>query len=229
MLAPSPPLTVGPPTPDPERVRRAYANWVLPCGRDAVNRLESLLERKFALVQSFGTGEADRDALEPILRAIFSARAHREAIATHCRPHALQEIVRSAAARRLRPGAQFTVADQVAGVPRGIAEDIAAELIHAAAPDRVGLWTRWIWNPARATGVLGEFGAPGPLGAEGVQPAMGSIRLVLAGLGFPSPTFASVDILLALTHAQRLARASEKTNKAGGTKPNNQGPYANPT
>ncbi len=207
-------------------VRLAYESWVLPCGREAVNRLETLLERKFLLARRvLDSPTVSPSAVDEFLGTVLPARSHRAALATESNVVALTEMARTAAVGRLHPRELPDLAARLDGVPTAAALDLAAELVHAAAPDRFGLWARWVWNVDRKSGVLSEFVRPGPETLEGLQASLGEIRLELAALGFPSPTFASVDILLALTHAQRLQRASDESFRGGGMESLLPGPY----
>lgn len=215
-----------PPLSNMASVRLAYQSWVLPCGREAVNRLEGLLDRKFALAREFASApDPGASGIASFLQTVLPTRGHREAIATPENVGRLSEVARTAATGRLSPRELPALAARIEGVPASVAFDLTAELVHAAAPDRFGLWSRWVWNPERKSGALTEFVQPGPETVEALQASLGEIRLELAALGFPSPTFAPVDILLALTHAQRLQRASDESFRGGGMESLLPGPY----
>jgi len=203
---------------DPAKVAAAWERWVLPCGVEPINRLESLLERKFSEGQQLGMGpEAEfRAGWSRFLEAIVSTRSHRPAIQEATDPLEIRSLVARTQAGGYSARDLPALADYVKGAPREVRIDVAAELLHAGAPDRAGLLTRWVWNPERGTGILAEFVAPGPTRFEDIQARLGEIRLELSALGFPSATFASVDILLALAYAARLSEATDRSFQGGG-------------
>lgn len=208
-------------------LRTAYAAYVAPCGAPAINRLESLLERKFALAGRLADAPAaDLAALVPeFLATVLATRAHRPAIVAATPPARFAEAVRRVARGPFAPRDLPRLAAGLAGAPPEVLHDLAAELAHAAAPDRLGLLTRWVWNPGRRSGVLAELVRPPPEGLDGAQAALGEARLQLTALGFPSATFAAVDILLAMTYASRLSEATERSFQGGGIESLLPGPY----
>ncbi len=203
---------------DPAKVASAWERWILPCGVEPINRLELLLQRKFAEGQRLGAGPEEelRGGWSRFLEGIVSTRSYRPSIREATDPRRIRSLVAAAQAGEYSVHDLPALADRVDGAPAGVRIDIAAELLHAAAPDRAGLLTRWVWNPQRGTGILAEFVAPGPTRFEEVQARLGEIRLELSALGFPSATFASVDILLGLAYAARLAEATDRSFQGGG-------------
>ena len=200
------------------QLRDAYRTFVAPCGAPAINHLEQLLERKFALIQRLlETPEEMAPTLVPeVLRTVLATRAHREAIVAATPADRFRSIARDARRPGLVPTRVPELATQLAGAPAPVLHDLAAEIAHAVQPDRLGLLTRWVWNPSRRTGILREFVDPFPEGPSGAQAALGEIRLQLGALGFPSSTFASVDILLAMAYAARLSQATDRSFQGGG-------------
>ncbi len=203
---------------DPAKVASAWERWVVPCGSEPINRLETLLERKFAEGQQLGRlPDAEFGARWTVfLDAIVSTRPYRPAIVEATDARRIRSLVEKVRAGGFSARDLPALADELSGAPRDVRIDVAAELLHAAAPDRSGLLTRWVWNPERGTGILAEFVAPGPTRFPEVQARLGEIRLELAALGFPSATFASVDILLALAYSVRLSEATDRSFQGGG-------------
>ncbi len=199
-------------------IRRAFATCVAPLGAAPINRLEALLERKFALAHRLVEAppeEPDRRVAD-VLSTFRVGSAHRAAILASVPAERFRSAARRIERGPFGPRDLPGLAEEFGGVPAEVRADLAAELAHAIAPDRIALLTRWVWNPARGQGLLGELVRPPPESLEGAQAALGEARLELAALGFPSPTFASVDILLALAYAPRLATATERSFQGGG-------------
>ena len=205
-------------TAEPERVARAFRERVLPCGIAPVNRLEQVVEAKLAEVRSLESvpSEGFSSAFSSIVDTIVSARPHRASIVRASSSERIQEILRESRTGRLGPTDLPAVAERLAGAPADVRLDVASELLHGAAPDRIALLARWVWNPARRTGVLGEFGGPPPETYAGTHARLAEIRLELDALGFRSSTFAAVDVLLALTYAGRLGEAVDRSFRGGG-------------
>ena len=205
-------------TAEPQRVARAYRERVLPCGIEPVNRLEQVVEAKLIDVRALEDLPRERfaPAFGSVLDGVVSARPHRAALLKATSPDAVREILRGARTGRLGAADLLTAADRLSGAPADVRRDIASELVHAAAPDRLALLARWVWNPTRRTGILGEFGGPPPETYPGTQARLAEVRLELDALGFRSATFAAVDVLLALTYAGRLGEAVDRSLHGGG-------------
>ncbi len=201
-----------------QRVARAFRDRVLPCGVDNVNRLETAVAEKHARVHALvGLGlDEFADGFASVLDGIVAAHPHRATLAAATTRESVVALLEGAGAARLGPADLPRAADRLDGAPHDVRLDVAAELFHAAAPDRLGLLTRWVWNPARGTGILGEFGGPPPHDHASTQARLGELRLELDALGFPSTTFAAVDVLLALTYAGRLDEAVDRSFQGGG-------------
>ncbi len=200
------------------RVAQAFHDRVLVCGIAPVNRLEAALEEKLAAVRALEiTPEPDFGrAFADALAGVVAARPHRAKIPEDLPAATVRAVLREARTGRLGPADVPAVADRLAGAPREIRIDLAAELLHAAAPDRLALLARWVWNPARRTGILAEFGGDPPETYAGTQARLAEIRLELGAIGFPSASFAAVDVLLALTYAGRLQEAVDRSFQGGG-------------
>ena len=208
-------------------VRDAYLTFLVPCGTEPINRLERLLERKFALVARLvdAADPPDRAGVSAILDTVLSTRAHRSSLLDSNPPERFAEAARRVARARFAAREIPELARQFEGAPLEIRRDLAAEIAHAAAPDRLGLLPRWVWNSERRSGALALLVPPGPENLDGAQALLGEIRLQLAALGFPSPTFASVDILLALAYASHLNRTTDRALQGGGLESLLPGPY----
>lgn len=203
---------------DAPRVARAFRERVLPCGVETVNRLEEALVAKFSDVRALDrVPDADFPAaFRVVMERIISARARAAVIARDTPPQVVREVLRGSRAGRFGPAELPELAERLAGAPVGVLLDVTSELMHAAAPDRIALLSRWVWNPARRTGILGEFGGSPPETYQGTQARLAEVRLALDALGFSSPTFAAVDVLLALTYAGRLGEAVDRSFHGGG-------------
>ncbi len=212
---------------DPNRVAEEFRQRVLPCGIPEVNRLESAVEAKLEQVRAIET-RADAPfaaAFRSVLEGIVSTRPFRSEIVERTTPAAVRDLVRDAREGRLQPRDLASAADRLSGGPLEVRIDVASELMHAAAPDRIALLARWVWNPARRTGILAAYGGASPGDYPGTQARLGEIRLQLGALGFPSPTFASVDVLLALSYAGRLGEATDRSFQGGGIERLLPGPF----
>ena len=203
---------------DPNRVAQEFRDRVLPCGVDAINRLEAAVVEKLAAVRALelaAPGSFER-AFHSAVEGVVTTRPHRARILSETPPEDVREVLRAARSGTLGSAHLLEVADRIRGAPADVRVDLASELLHAAAPDRIALLARWVWNPARGTGILAAFGGPPPETYPGTQARLGEIRLTLEALGFRSPTFASVDVLLALSYAGRLGEATDRSFQGGG-------------
>jgi hypothetical protein len=203
---------------DPNLVAREFRERVLPCGVEAVNRFESAVDAKLGTVRALELVPHERfaDAFRGVVEGVVATRAYRSEIVNRTSPEVVREILRQAREARLGPSDLPTIAERLAGAPANVRIDLASELLHAAAPDRLALLARWVWNPNRRTGILAAYGGPPPETYAGTQARLGEIRLELGAIGFPSPTFAAVDVLLALSYAGRLEAATERSFQGGG-------------
>ena len=205
-------------TAEPERVARAFRERVLPCGIAPVNRLEQVVEAKLADVRALeGVPSGGfASAFDGVVDAVVSARPHRTSLVRATAPDVVRGILHEARTGRLGAPDLPDLADRLGGAPADVRLDLASELVHGAAPDRIALLARWVWNPTRRTGILGEFGGPPPETYAGTQARLAEVRLELDALGFRSSTFAAVDVLLALTYAGRLGEAVDRSFHGGG-------------
>jgi hypothetical protein len=212
---------------DPRLVGREFQEHVLPCGVDAVNRLEKAVEAKLAAVRHLEQTPPERftGAFRQTVDSVLATRPHRAEIVAATSPEVVRSLLTEARQARLGPADLPSVAARLAGAPTEVLTDLAAELLHAASPDRVALLARWVWNPARRSGILTAFGGVPPRSYADAQGRLGEIRLDLGALGFPSPTFAAVDVLLALSYASRLETATERSFQGGGIERLVPGPF----
>ncbi len=203
---------------DPRRVAAEFRDRVLPCGVPTLNRLEAAVVEKLAAVRAVETEvpEAFPKAFRRVLDCVVSSRPHRDSLVRENAPEEVRRVLFDARRGRVGPADLTAVAERLAGAPSEVRLDVAAELVHAAAPDRIGLLARWVWNPTRRTGILGAFGGPPPESYAGAQARLGEVRLELDALGFSSGSFAAVDVLLALSYAARLGEAVERSFRGGG-------------
>jgi len=183
-----------------------------------VRQLEAVVEKKLAAIAELErtSDDAFPDDFDRVVRGVASARPYRFQIVDAASPVKVRELLRGAREGRLSSVDLPVLADHLAGAPWEVRLDVASELVHGAAPDRVALIARWVWNPSRGTGVLSEFGLPGPTTYGGSQERLGQIRLELGALGFPCATFAGVDVVLALTYAARLQQTADLGLRSGG-------------
>ena len=212
---------------DPSYVAQEFRERVLPCGVGEVNRLEASVEAKLTAVRELERIPADRfpAAFQSVLGGVVSTRPWRVDLVARTDPAAVRTILRDAHGGRLGPSDLPAVARRFDGAPADVGIDLASELLHAAAPDRIALLARWVWNPARRTGILAAFGGSDPESYAATQARLGEIRLQLGALGFPSQTFAGVDVLLALSYAGRLGEATDRSFQGGGIERLLPGPF----
>jgi hypothetical protein len=219
MLASKPPapnhLPIGS---GPSAVARLFRERVAPCGLEPLRQLEAGVEAKLAAVRELETASSDRfpQQFNTVLRGVLSARSDGPRIIAETDPAGVQAAVQAARTGYLGPAQLTEVADRLAGAPEEVRRDVAGELLHGAAPDRISLLARWVWNPSRRTGVLAELGAPTSDSYVHAQARLGEIRLELGALGFPCASFAGVDVVLALTYAARLQLATDGQLRSGG-------------
>lgn len=208
-------------------VAGVFHDRVAPCGREPLRRLEALVGEKLANVYGLADATADQfpAKLDVVVRGVLSARRYRSRIVDASAREEVQAVLRAARAGYLGSADLPEIADRLAGAPREIRLDVAGELLHGAAPDRVALLARWVWNPSRRTGVLGEFGTPTFDSYAEAQARLGEVRLELGALGFPCATFAGVDVVLALAYAARLQKATDDRLRSGGLESLLPGPF----
>ena len=204
--------------PDANLVVQEFRDRVLPCGVEALNRFEAAVEAKLTLVRSLADVPPDRlgDVFRETVDGVVSTRPFRAEIVNRSRPDVVRSIVVGAREGRLGASSLPDTANRLEGAPEEVRIDLASELLHAGAPDRIGLLARWVWNPARGTGIVAAYGGPGPKSYADLQARLGELRLELGAVGFPSPTFAAVDVLLALSYAGRLGEAVDRSFQGGG-------------
>jgi hypothetical protein len=212
---------------DPNLVAREFRERVLPCGVEAVNRLEAAVDAKLGAVRALELVPAERfaGAFRRVVDGVVATRPYRSEILARTAPEVVREVLREAREGRIGPVDLPSVAERLAGGPADVRTDLASELLHAASPDRVALLARWVWNPNRRTGILAAYGGPPPETYLGTQARLGEIRLELGAIGFPSPTFAAVDVLLALSYASRLEAATDRSFQGGGIERLLPGPF----
>lgn len=227
MLAAERPSSVRPDGAEPNLVAHEFQQRVLPCGAAEINRLEAAVEAKLAAVRGLeGVGaEEFPSAFRSVLEGVVSTHPWRSDLAARTEPEALRSLLRGARTGRLGPADLLAMAERLDGAPKEVRIDLAAELLHAAAPDRHALLARWVWNPGRRTGILAAFGGAAPESYSATQARLGEVRLQLAALGFPSPTFAGVDVLLALSYAGHLGEAADRSFQGGGIERLLPGPF----
>jgi hypothetical protein len=202
----------------PSSVARLFRERVAPCGLEPLRQLEAGVEAKLAAVRELEAASADRfpQQFRAVVRGVLSARSDGPRIVAETNRTGVQAAVKAARTGYLGPAQLTEVADRLAGAPEEVLRDVASELLHGGAPDRVSLLARWVWNPSRRTGVLAELGAPTADSYAHAQARLGEIRLELGTLGFPCASFAGVDVVLALTYAARLQLATDGQLRSGG-------------
>jgi hypothetical protein len=202
----------------PSSVARLFRERVAPCGLEPLRQLEASVDAKLAAVRELETVSADRfpQQFATVLHGVLSVRSYGPRIVAETDRSGVQATVQAAREGYLGPAQLTEVADRLAGAPEEVRRDVASELLHGAAPDRVALLARWVWNPSRRTGVLSELGAPTADSYVHAQARLGEIRLELGALGFPCASFTGVDVVLALTYAARLQLATDGQLRSGG-------------
>ena len=212
---------------DAAKVARAFHDRVVPCGTEPINRLESAVEAKLSRTRALETTPAEEfpAAFARVVSGVVSTRPHRSSLVAETPPEGVRRMLREARESRLGPADLPALAERLRGAPAEVRLDLASELLHAGAPDRVALLARWVWNPARRTGVLAEFGGPPPESYPGTQARLAEIRLELEALGFPSSTFAAVEVLSALTYPGRLGNVADSSLQGGDIERLLPGPF----
>ncbi len=98
-----------------------------------------------------GTAEAVR----PILARVFATRRRADSLIVHVGGPVLARAIRDLLYRPGRIERRFRdFDDALAAIEPPIRRDLAGECLHFADPDRHWLWSRWMWDPATATGAL---------------------------------------------------------------------------
>jgi hypothetical protein len=203
---------------DPRRVARAFQQWVLPAGKTALDQLEKRVEHRFQETASLAEAPSAHapGAWGRWISQVLPARPHQARLLQETPWEEVRGILRDAMAGRYSSRDLPALAERIRGAPPGVTLDTVANLLHCAAPDRIPLLSRWVWNPGPGSGALGEFVHAAPRSYEEAQARIGEVRLHLTALGFPSRTFAAVDVLFALTYAGRLSHAARETFQGGG-------------
>lgn len=199
-------------------VAAVFRDRAAPCGLEPLRRLEAMVSDKLATIRALENAPTDRfpELLDSVVGGVPSARPYRVQIVRESSRKEIQAIVQAAREGYLGPPDIPTVADRLAGAPRAARLDLASELLHGAAPDRVPLLARWVWNPARGSGALSDLGGQTPDGYAEAQVRLGVVRHELGALGFPCTTFAGVDVVLALVYAAKLQSATDERLRSGG-------------
>jgi len=199
-------------------VARVVLERVVPCGPEPVRRLAAVVDEKLARVRELETIAPDRfrDAWDDVLCGVVSTRPYRSRIRADTDHREVRALVREAREGQLGPNDIPDVGDRLVGAPLEVRLDVASELLHGAAPDRVALLARWVWNPSRGTGALAELGRPAGDTYTDAQARLGEVRLGVGALGYPWPTFAMVDVVLALSCAARLQQVTDGALRSGG-------------
>lgn len=95
------------------------------------------------------------EAIRPILGQVFATRRRSDDLLVR-----VGAPVMTAAVRDLLHGpgqiqTRFRAFDDaLAGIDAPVRRDLAGECLHFLDPERYWLWSRWMWDPATATGVL---------------------------------------------------------------------------
>ena len=204
--------------PPEDRVESAYRALIAEREPAEVRLLYDLLRSKYCRIQRLaGVGGPPLEpTVDDLLADLLPGQALREAALADNPPELWVDLVRTVGSASFRPGQLSVLAARIRGVPEGTAQDLAAELAHGAAPDRFGLWTRWVWNPQRGTGALRGLVSDPPADVEQLQVELGRIRFALARLGASSSTFAYVDLLLAFELERAMDRFVRGAFRGGG-------------
>ena len=209
MLASEVTGAVAPGRVDPSKVARALRDSVLPCGVAGVEQLFHAVEAKQIGIRALETVRAREfpSAFDASLQEMPTVRSYRSRLVADDLSTWVRALIRQARDGAVRPDDVEPFARELVSVPHGAAIDLVSEILHAAAPDRVGLLSRWVWSPELRTGALTAFGEGSPTTYVELQRWLGEVRFHLARLGFPAPTFVAVDIVLALSYATHFGQS----------------------
>lgn len=126
--------------------------------------LKQEVYRKALSRRSIGT--LDEEAMAGLLRRMFSIRRNWKAILEETGPAALRDAIRELLHGRNLFDSWSDIERRIElFIPKvkgtegrsAIVMDLATELLHAYAPDKYVLWTRWVWDPEYTNGALACF------------------------------------------------------------------------
>ena len=126
---------------------------------DDIGVIADLLVRKHAVVGPYlaspSLEQRTAEAVRPILARVFATRRRSDqillAVGAPRLADAISELVhgRAPVPERLR---RFEA--DLAALEAPLLRELAGECLHYADPERYWLWSRWMWDPATATGAL---------------------------------------------------------------------------
>jgi len=211
----------------PSGVVKVVQERVVPCGLEAVRRLEARVAAKLSDVRALETVTADQfpGHFARVVQGVLSARPYQGAIVRETPASQVRAILRAGREGWVGPEELPELAGWLSGAPAEARLDLACELLHGSSPDRVALLSRWVWNPHRRTGILSEFGGPPATSYPEAQARLGEVRLEIGALGLPSASFAGVDVVLALAYAGRLQTTTDDQLHSGGLESLLPGPF----
>ena len=181
-----------------------------------------------------GIGKLDEEAFAGLLQRMFSIRRNWRAILKETGSQALREAMRELLhGRHLFDGwsdverriDDFIPKIKGTGSRRAVAMDLATELLHAYAPEKYILWTRWVWDPEYSNGALACFMEFVTSDAKWEEKGLGrtyreveaSVREVQGQLernGFGVGRPHNVDIFLAYLYADYFYKVFLATSKS---------------
>lgn len=170
------------------------------------------LEGKHARLVAWRADRAARDesGLVGALRLVFATRRQARALVARLGVERLGAWIDDLLESPAPVGARLeTFAGRVGAERPALGWELGAELLHFTAPGSYWLWTRWIWDPATATGALALLSTDlgwlrGRSVAEtylGVGQALALLEATGQGAGFLGPGRFALDVFLAAVYA----------------------------
>ena len=178
-----------------------------------------LLRRKSEIVTSM-TRERDRseEFRKEFIRMCFTSRRYADSILSHNTPSGIDMAIESLASADDEPEACIAIFSGLHGAPAEVIRDLAFEMIHFSFPEKYGLATRWVWNPARGTGALREaiMADRMEMNFAQIQKVMKNIYSSLIVHGYRFHDFFPLDLISALHYSQDVIGAKDNSMNAGG-------------
>lgn len=146
-------------TPSAREFQQEIASRVSPAELAAIAGDLDRKSRSLRELLAPGADHLDRPALRQVLRWVFATRRRADAILDEAGPERLGNAVAGLldpaepVAERFDRFDSFAAGLPGCGLP-GAGFDLAGELLHFTDPGQYWLWTRWLWDPATATGAL---------------------------------------------------------------------------
>ncbi|HET9081194.1 MAG TPA: hypothetical protein VFO01_11860 [Trebonia sp.] len=146
-------------TPSAREFQQEIASRVSPADLAAIAGDLDRKSRSLRELLAPGADHLDRPALRQVLRWVFATRRRADAILDEAGPERLGFAIAGLLDPAVPVAERFDRFDSfAAGLPgcglHNAGFELAGELLHFTDPGLYWLWTRWLWDPATATGAL---------------------------------------------------------------------------